>query len=104
MSIEQRLSRLESKNPDGEERVWYARSAKDAAAAYNQAIADGKTPGVYVISNDPTQELPLIEGCTVREWFDEISRMNIKIHDKPDRGVSRPQAAFPTTLFLPQDQ
>ena len=44
MSIEQRLSRLEVKEPDGGERVWYARSTKDAAAAYNQAIADGRKP------------------------------------------------------------
>ena len=45
----------------------------------------------------------MIEGCTVREWFNELSRVNVRIHDKPDRRASRPQAAFPTTLWLPED-
>jgi hypothetical protein len=68
MSIEQRLSRLEVKTPSEDDpHIWYARSDDDAEAAYNQAVAEGQSPGLYFVTHNPAQSLAMIDGGSLRD-------------------------------------
>lgn len=81
MSVESRLSKLEGTERDADHRVLYVASQQHAADARAKAARDGKRAPLCVITNNPDQEPPILDGGTVRALLERVALNGKRIFD-----------------------
>ena len=81
MSIDRRLSRLETSIPSEGARIAFVATAREAETLRATAIANGATPPLCIIAT-PDQSPAIIDGGTIADMMRNVAENGRRVQDR----------------------